>query len=108
MNGCQGDPRAPIGTIETRTLPAVSSPALAMERLNSAISDLLKSEPPPYHSGIIRLEVNPMCILSLTLTLADMYLFTTFQMRHMMHPLPHMKNRLCMENTLNIVIAILF
>ncbi|XP_009598228.1 isochorismate synthase, chloroplastic isoform X3 [Nicotiana tomentosiformis] len=57
MNGCQGDPRAPIGTIETRTLPAVSSPALAMERLNSAISDLLKSEPPPYHSGIIRLEV---------------------------------------------------
>ncbi|KAJ8563250.1 hypothetical protein K7X08_031702 [Anisodus acutangulus] len=57
MNGCQGDPRAPIGTIETRTLPAVCSPALAMERLNSAISDMIKSEPPPYNSGIIRLEV---------------------------------------------------
>ncbi|KAK4374548.1 hypothetical protein RND71_005225 [Anisodus tanguticus] len=57
MNGCQSDPRAPIGTIETRTLPAVSSPALAMERLNSAISDMIMSEPPPYNSGIIRLEV---------------------------------------------------
>lgn len=57
MNGCQGDPRAPIGTIETRTFPAVSSPALAMERLNSAISDMTNSEPPPYDSGIIRLEV---------------------------------------------------
>ncbi|CAN4099357.1 unnamed protein product [Withania somnifera] len=57
MNGCEGDPRAPIGTIETRTLPAVSSPALAMERLNSAISHMIKSEPPPYNSGIIRLEV---------------------------------------------------
>ncbi|XP_059299923.1 isochorismate synthase, chloroplastic isoform X1 [Lycium ferocissimum] len=57
MNGCQGDPRAPIGTIETRTLPAVSSPALAMDRLNSAVSDMVKSEPPPYTSGIIRLEV---------------------------------------------------
>ncbi|PHT79676.1 Isochorismate synthase, chloroplastic [Capsicum annuum] len=60
MNGCQGDPRAPIGTIETRTLPAVSSPALAMERLNSAISDLVKSEPPPYSSGIIRLEIEAL------------------------------------------------
>ncbi|KAH0662943.1 hypothetical protein KY290_030232 [Solanum tuberosum] len=57
MNGCQGDSRAPIGTVETRTLPAVSSPALAMERLNSAISDMIKSDPPPYNSGIIRLEV---------------------------------------------------
>ncbi|XP_059444801.1 isochorismate synthase 2, chloroplastic-like isoform X2 [Corylus avellana] len=56
MNGCQGDPRAPIGTIETRAFPAVPSPALAMERLNSAISQL-KSEPPPFTSGIIRLEV---------------------------------------------------
>ncbi|MCE3049554.1 hypothetical protein HAX54_045144 [Datura stramonium] len=57
MNGCQVDSRAPIGTVETRTLPAVSSPALAMERLNYAISDMIKSEPPPYNSGIIRLEV---------------------------------------------------
>ncbi|XP_055831177.1 isochorismate synthase, chloroplastic isoform X3 [Solanum dulcamara] len=57
MNGCQGDPRAPIGTVETRTLPAVSSPALAMEHLNSAISDMIMSQPPPYNSGIIRLEV---------------------------------------------------
>ncbi|GMQ10491.1 hypothetical protein CsSME_00053474 [Camellia sinensis var. sinensis] len=58
MNGCQADPRPapPIGTIETRTFPAVLTPALAMDRLNSAISDM-KSEPPPFHSGIIRLEV---------------------------------------------------
>ncbi|GMQ10492.1 hypothetical protein CsSME_00053474 [Camellia sinensis var. sinensis] len=60
MNGCQADPRPapPIGTIETRTFPAVLTPALAMDRLNSAISDM-KSEPPPFHSGIIRLEVTP-------------------------------------------------
>ncbi|XP_057474661.1 isochorismate synthase, chloroplastic isoform X1 [Actinidia eriantha] len=56
MNGCQGDPRAPIGTIETCTFPAVSTPALAMDRLNSAISEM-KSDPPPFESGIIRLEV---------------------------------------------------
>ncbi|XWS60599.1 hypothetical protein CRYUN_Cryun07bG0049500 [Craigia yunnanensis] len=40
MNGCQGDPKVPLGTIETRTLGAVPSPALAMERLNLAIGDL--------------------------------------------------------------------
>ncbi|XP_062170665.1 isochorismate synthase 2, chloroplastic-like isoform X2 [Alnus glutinosa] len=56
MNGCEGDPRNPVGNIETRAFPAVPSPALAMERLNSAISQL-KSEPPPFTSGIIRLEV---------------------------------------------------
>ncbi|KAK4568328.1 hypothetical protein RGQ29_003917 [Quercus rubra] len=56
MNGCRGDPRAPIGTIETRTFPTVSSPALAMDTLNSAISQL-KSDPPPFTSGIIRLQV---------------------------------------------------
>ncbi|KAK7836982.1 isochorismate synthase 2 [Quercus suber] len=56
MNGCQGDPRAPIGTIETRTFPTVPSPALAMDTLNSAISQL-KSDPPPFTSGIIRLQV---------------------------------------------------
>ncbi|XP_049345328.1 isochorismate synthase, chloroplastic-like [Solanum verrucosum] len=57
MNGCQGDPTVPIGTVETRSLPAVSSLSLAMELLNSAISDMIKSDPPPYNSGIIRLEV---------------------------------------------------
>ncbi|GAV73832.1 Chorismate_bind domain-containing protein [Cephalotus follicularis] len=56
MNGCQGDPRVPLGTNETRTFPAVACPALAMDRLNSAISEL-KSNPPPFTSGIIRLQV---------------------------------------------------
>ncbi|XVE56990.1 hypothetical protein DITRI_Ditri04bG0055700 [Diplodiscus trichospermus] len=56
MNGCQGDPKVPIGTIETRTLGAVPSPALAMERLNLAIGDF-KRNPPPFSSGIIRLQV---------------------------------------------------
>ncbi|XP_049411440.1 isochorismate synthase, chloroplastic-like [Solanum stenotomum] len=57
MNGCQGDPTVPIGTVETRSLPAVSSLSLAMELLNSTISDMIKSDHPPYDSGIIRLEV---------------------------------------------------
>ncbi|CAA3002024.1 isochorismate synthase, chloroplastic-like [Olea europaea subsp. europaea] len=56
MNGCQGDPRAPMGTIETRTFPAVPNPTLAMDHLNSAIFDM-KSNPPPFDSGIIRVEV---------------------------------------------------
>ncbi|XVF09133.1 hypothetical protein REPUB_Repub07fG0065000 [Reevesia pubescens] len=56
MNGCQGDPKLPIGTIETRTLAAVPSPALAMERLNLAIGEL-RCNPPPFTSGIIRLQV---------------------------------------------------
>lgn len=56
MNGCQGDPRVPIGTIETRTFPAVATPALAMDTLNLAISDL-KANPPLFNSGIIRLQV---------------------------------------------------
>nr|AZK16211.1 isochorismate synthase [Catharanthus roseus] len=55
-NGCNGVPRAPVGTIETRTLPAVSTPALAMERLSSAVANL-KSTLPSAQSGIIRLEV---------------------------------------------------
>ncbi|XP_042509923.1 isochorismate synthase, chloroplastic-like isoform X3 [Macadamia integrifolia] len=55
MNGCEGDPRTPIGTIETRTFPAVPTPALAMDHLNSAISEL-KSDPSPSTSGIIRLQ----------------------------------------------------
>ncbi|XP_044485571.1 isochorismate synthase 2, chloroplastic isoform X2 [Mangifera indica] len=56
MNGCQADPPLPVGTIQSRTLAPVPSPALAMDRLNSAISEL-KSNPPPLTSGIIRLQV---------------------------------------------------
>ncbi|XP_015581936.1 isochorismate synthase 2, chloroplastic isoform X1 [Ricinus communis] len=56
MNGCQSDPRVPIGTIETKTFPALPSPAMAMETLNFAISDI-KANPPLLTSGIIRLQV---------------------------------------------------
>ncbi|KAL0384961.1 UNVERIFIED_CONTAM: Isochorismate synthase, chloroplastic [Sesamum radiatum] len=56
MNGCGGDPRAPLGTIETRTFPVAPTPASAADRLNSAIFDL-KDNPPPSDSGIIRLQV---------------------------------------------------
>uniref|UniRef100_A0A2P2L177 Isochorismate synthase 2ic n=1 Tax=Rhizophora mucronata TaxID=61149 RepID=A0A2P2L177_RHIMU len=55
MNGCQGDPKLPIGIIETRTFPAVASPALAMDTLNSAVREW-KANPPFYTSGIIRLQ----------------------------------------------------
>lgn len=82
MNGCQGDTRAPIGTIETRTLPAVSSPALAMERLNSTISEMMKSDSPPDNSGIIRLEVNPqtyLYILSLAIYIYNIKPFSLHQ-----------------------------
>ncbi|KAK4489849.1 hypothetical protein RD792_000494, partial [Penstemon davidsonii] len=56
MNGCGGDPRAPLGTTETRTFPAAATPALAADRLNSALFNL-KSNPPLSDSGIIRIEV---------------------------------------------------
>ncbi|KAM1340328.1 hypothetical protein ACFX2H_038740 [Malus domestica] len=56
MNGCQGDSHLPLGTVETRSFPAVPSPSLALDRLSSAISEL-KSNPPPSSSGIIRLQV---------------------------------------------------
>lgn len=56
MNGCKGDPRLPVGTIDSCTLPAVPSPALALEKLHSAIFEL-KSNPPSFTSGIIRLQV---------------------------------------------------
>ncbi|XP_075516496.1 isochorismate synthase, chloroplastic-like [Primulina tabacum] len=57
MNGCQvDDPRAPIGTIETKTFPMAPTPDLAADRLNSAIYDL-KSNPSQLGSGIVRLEV---------------------------------------------------
>ncbi|KAK3024004.1 hypothetical protein RJ639_045024 [Escallonia herrerae] len=58
MNGCQGvDPKMPLGTIETRTFPAVLTPALAMDRLNSAISELKSDPTPTFDSGIVRLQV---------------------------------------------------
>lgn len=57
MNGCQGDTHLPLGTIETRSFPAVPSPSLALDRLNSAISEL-KANPPSSTSGIIRLQVS--------------------------------------------------
>ncbi|XP_073149917.1 isochorismate synthase, chloroplastic-like [Henckelia pumila] len=57
MNGCQSeDPRAPMGTIETKTFPMAPTPSSAADRLNSAIYDL-KSNPYQLESGIIRLQV---------------------------------------------------
>ncbi|KAH6757042.1 ADC synthase superfamily protein [Perilla frutescens var. hirtella] len=56
MNGCGGDPRAPLGVVETRTCAAVPTPAAAADRLNSAIYDL-KTTSPTSDSGIIRIEV---------------------------------------------------
>ncbi|XP_010539954.1 PREDICTED: isochorismate synthase 2, chloroplastic-like [Tarenaya hassleriana] len=56
MNGSEADRKTPLGTAETRTFPAVLSPEYAAERLISAVSDL-KSNPPPFSSGIVRLQV---------------------------------------------------
>ncbi|GMH01343.1 hypothetical protein Nepgr_003182 [Nepenthes gracilis] len=56
MNGCEGDLSVPVGTIETRTLPPVLTPAMATDRLSSAVSEL-KSDLPPSSSGIIRFQV---------------------------------------------------
>ncbi|KAF4367622.1 hypothetical protein F8388_011261 [Cannabis sativa] len=56
MNGCKGNPHFPLGTIGTRTLPPVPSHSVALDNLTSAISDL-KHNPPPFSSGIIRLQV---------------------------------------------------
>ncbi|KAK4258452.1 hypothetical protein QN277_004901 [Acacia crassicarpa] len=61
LNGCRphGDIQhltMPVGTIETRTLASVASPAMAMDALNSAVSHLI-SQPPLSTSGIIRLQV---------------------------------------------------
>ncbi|KAL1566282.1 isochorismate synthase [Salvia divinorum] len=57
MNGCGGgDPRAPLGVLETRTLGAAPTAALAADRLNSAVHDLRASSPTS-DSGIIRIEV---------------------------------------------------
>ncbi|AEE35624.1 Isochorismate synthase 1 [Arabidopsis thaliana] len=56
MNGCDGDFKTPLGTVETRTMTAVLSPAAATERLISAVSEL-KSQPPSFSSGVVRLQV---------------------------------------------------
>ncbi|KAF2561703.1 hypothetical protein F2Q70_00018758 [Brassica cretica] len=57
MNGCEGDFKTPLGTIETRTMAAVLSPTAATERLISAVSEL-KSQPPPFSSGVVRIQVH--------------------------------------------------
>ncbi|XP_042017069.1 isochorismate synthase, chloroplastic-like [Salvia splendens] len=56
MNGCGGNPRAPLGLIETRTLGAAPTPAVAADRLSSALYNL-KTTSPTSDSGIIRIEV---------------------------------------------------
>ncbi|CAN6845271.1 unnamed protein product [Brassica oleracea] len=56
MNGCEGDFKTPLGTVETRTMAAVLSPTSATESLISAVSEL-KCQPPPFSSGVVRLEV---------------------------------------------------
>ncbi|VVA95276.1 unnamed protein product [Arabis nemorensis] len=56
MNGCDADFKTPLGTVETRTMTAVCYPATATERLISAVSEL-KSQPPPFSSGVVRLQV---------------------------------------------------
>ncbi|KAL9245196.1 hypothetical protein vseg_018874 [Gypsophila vaccaria] len=57
MNGCHGDSNVPVQIVETRTLLPVLSPEVASDCLNSAISDLKSNPPPPFSSGIIRIEV---------------------------------------------------
>ncbi|RWR80421.1 isochorismate synthase, chloroplastic-like protein isoform X1 [Cinnamomum micranthum f. kanehirae] len=56
MNGCRGKLEATVEMCETRTLPAVTTPEMAVPQLNSAILGL-KADPPRFRSGIIRLEV---------------------------------------------------
>ncbi|WZZ58019.1 hypothetical protein YC2023_058126 [Brassica napus] len=56
MNGCEADHKEPLGTVETRTLSTVTSPAIATEKLITAVCNL-KTEPPSFSSGIIRLQV---------------------------------------------------
>ena len=62
MNGCDGDFKTPLGTVETRTMTAVLSPAAATERLISAVSEL-KSQPPSFSSGVVRLQVHHYIII---------------------------------------------
>ncbi|KNA14029.1 hypothetical protein SOVF_111280 isoform A [Spinacia oleracea] len=58
MNGCQSDPKIPLGIVETRTLPPVPSPALALDRLKHTISDLRSNlQYSNFPSGLIRIQV---------------------------------------------------
>lgn len=43
-------------------MTAVPSPAAATERLISAVSEL-KSQPPPFSSGVVRLQVHDFLLL---------------------------------------------
>ncbi|EOA34974.1 hypothetical protein CARUB_v10020059mg [Capsella rubella] len=56
MNGCEGDFNKPLGTVETRTMTSVLSPSAATDSLLSAVSQL-KSQPPPFSSGVVRFQV---------------------------------------------------
>ena len=60
FNGCGsgagGGPDKAVGICQTRTLPAVSAPELAVPELKLAVA-ALNEDPPRYESGIIRLEV---------------------------------------------------
>lgn len=62
MNGCEADHKAPLGIVETRTLSRVPSPAAATEMLITAVSNL-KSQPPSFSSGIVRLQVRHNLLL---------------------------------------------
>ncbi|KAH0874703.1 hypothetical protein HID58_072065, partial [Brassica napus] len=64
MNGCEGDFNTPLGTVETRTMSTVLSPTAATERLISAVSEL-KSQPPPFSSGVVRDVGRPDLLLDL-------------------------------------------
>lgn len=64
MNGCEGDFKKPLGTAETRTMAAVLSPSAATESLISAVSEI-KSQPPPFSSGVVRLQVHDFHLFSL-------------------------------------------
>ncbi|KAL6007203.1 hypothetical protein ACLOJK_032699 [Asimina triloba] len=55
MNGCRGDPERGVGICETRSLPAVDTPAMALDQLHSAVA-ALKCNPPMVNSGILRLQ----------------------------------------------------
>lgn len=58
MNGCQSDPKVPLGIVETRTLPPVPSPALALDSLKCTISDIRSNLTySNFPSGLIRIQV---------------------------------------------------
>ncbi|XP_020220827.1 isochorismate synthase, chloroplastic isoform X2 [Cajanus cajan] len=64
MNGCREEQRRysrarkhPVGTVETRTLEPVASPAMAMYSLNMAVSEMKSEAPFGTSSGIVRVQV---------------------------------------------------